>query len=90
MDATTTMTQEAQKHSLTRGSKVGIHSPLELSVNKTMPGSRIGLQTVAVSNGYDPSFQQHAKFGPVIKIKSKVVWITHALKIIYTTHSVRS
>lgn len=54
-----------------------------------MPGLRIGLQTVAVSNGYDPSFQQHAKFGPVIKIKSKVVWITHALKIIRTTRTQR-
>ena len=90
MDATTTITIRAQKHSLTQSSKVGIHSNLELSVNKTMPGLRIGLQTVAVSNGYDPSFQQHAKFGPVIKIKSKVVWITHALKIIYTTHCASS
>lgn len=81
---------QTRKCSLTQSFKAGIHSNLELSVNKTMPGLRIGLQTVAVSNGYDPSFQQHAKFGPVIKIKSEVVWITHALKIIYTTHSARS
>lgn len=90
MDATTTMTTQPQIYSLTLSTKVQIYFVPRLTVNKTIPGLRIGLQTVAVSNGYDPSFQQHAKFGPVIKIKSKVVWITHALKIIYTTHSARS
>lgn len=70
-DATTTTTTLQQKHTLFQPRKAYFYYSKEFLVNKTMPGLRIGLQTVAVSNGYDPSFQLHAKFGPLMKIKSK-------------------
>lgn len=40
------------------------------------------LQTFAVSDGYDPQFEHHAKFGPVIKIKAKQTAIKHATEYI--------
>lgn len=44
---------------------------------ETMPGLRAGLQTFAVSDGYDPSFEHHAKFGTLIKIRRKQTVTKH-------------
>lgn len=67
MNAATTTELLIQNWALSQQDNVQTRYREESPKNKTMPGLRIGLQTLAVSNGYDPSFQQHAKFGPLIK-----------------------
>lgn len=73
LDATTTTATTQRKQTLSRQNKVDFYNSPSFLANKTMPGLRIGLQTVAVSNGYDPSFQLHAKFGTLIKIKASIL-----------------